>query len=133
MINLTNQFLIISKRKTAIAKFTIINGFGTIFINKKSIVNYFTSIPYSLYSVYNFFKIFQKQNLYSININISGGGQKAQLDTIIYGLAKFLFKLDPILYKNLVYKNFLKRDLRIKERRKYGLKKARKKKQYSKR
>ena len=132
MINLTNQFLIISKRKTAIAKFTIINGFGTIFINKKSIIQYFTSIPYSLYSVYNFFKIFQ-QNLYSINITITGGGQKAQLDTIIYGLAKFLFKLDPIRYKNLVYKNFLKRDLRIKERRKYGFKKARKKKQYSKR
>nr|YP_006639113.1 30S ribosomal protein S9 [Saccharina japonica]YP_009865360.1 30S ribosomal protein S9 [Saccharina latissima]YP_010688175.1 30S ribosomal protein S9 [Saccharina longissima]YP_010863424.1 30S ribosomal protein S9 [Saccharina japonica x Saccharina latissima]YP_011006691.1 30S ribosomal protein S9 [Hedophyllum nigripes]QOV02304.1 30S ribosomal protein S9 [Saccharina sp. ye-B]QWK43022.1 ribosomal protein S9 [Saccharina subsessilis]QWK44015.1 ribosomal protein S9 [Arthrothamnus bifidus]UBI4147 len=71
---------------------------------------------------------------YKIIANVKGGGLTGQADSIRLGIARALCKVDKINFRPILkFEGFLKRDARIKERRKYGLKKARKASQYSKR
>ena len=73
-------------------------------------------------------------NEYSIIANVKGGGLTGQADSIKLGISRALCKIDKVRYRpTLKFEGFLTRDARIKERRKYGLKKARKASQYSKR
>nr|YP_011007395.1 30S ribosomal protein S9 [Sporochnus bolleanus]WAM64824.1 30S ribosomal protein S9 [Sporochnus bolleanus] len=74
------------------------------------------------------------ENKYKIIANVKGGGLTGQADSIKLGIAKALCKVDKLKFRpTLKFEGFLKRDARVKERRKYGLKKARKASQYSKR
>nr|QWK42169.1 ribosomal protein S9 [Pseudochorda nagaii] len=71
---------------------------------------------------------------YKIIANVKGGGLTGQADSIKLGIARALCKVDKLNFRPILkFEGFLKRDARIKERRKYGLKKARKASQYSKR
>nr|WAM64542.1 30S ribosomal protein S9 [Scytosiphon lomentaria] len=71
---------------------------------------------------------------YKIIANVKGGGLTGQADSIRLGIARALCKIDKVNFRPILkFEGFLKRDARIKERRKYGLKKARKASQYSKR
>nr|YP_011007534.1 30S ribosomal protein S9 [Syringoderma abyssicola]WAM64963.1 30S ribosomal protein S9 [Syringoderma abyssicola] len=74
------------------------------------------------------------ENQYNIIATVKGGGLTGQADSIKLGIARALCKINKLNFRSILkYEGFLKRDARVKERRKYGLKKARKASQYSKR
>jgi small subunit ribosomal protein S9 len=133
MNNLTSFYSGIGKRKTAVAKVFLKEGSGTIIVNGKPWEEFFFGIGEEKDLIKNPFISLNLLNQYNVEIKVKGGGINAQFDAIRLGIAKALSVINseyrPILNQNL----FLRRDSRIKERRKYGLKKARKASQYSKR
>ncbi len=118
----------IGKRKTSLAKIYLNKGSNLFFVNKKLIED--KEFILRLSKPLNYIEL---KDLLDIFIFVKGGGISSQIDAIHLALSKALIKLN-INYKSYLKKNkFLKLDTRIKERRKYGLKKARKAPQYSKR
>jgi small subunit ribosomal protein S9 len=123
----------IGKRKTSIAKVQLEKGSGAIVVNKKSFDNFFSGLLDERDKIKTPFILANINNEYDIHVQVSGGGISSQLDAICLAVAKALC-LIKAEYRNILNKNLLlRRDARIKERRKYGLKKARKASQYSKR
>jgi small subunit ribosomal protein S9 len=123
----------LGKRKTSIAKVFLKSGTGKIFINEKHINVFFDSIGDEKEMLKRPLLLLNVQNQFDLSINVKGGGTNSQLDAIILALSKALSLLNSD-YKKILNQNLLlRRDSRIKERRKYGLKKARKASQYSKR
>jgi small subunit ribosomal protein S9 len=123
----------IGKRKTAIAKLDLKIGKGLITVNNKNFKDYFLTIKEEALKLNNCFLLAGLENKYDASIIVSGGGISSQLNAISLALAKAICKID-ISFRPLFSKEeLLSRDSRIKERRKYGLKKARKASQYSKR
>lgn len=123
----------IGKRKTAVAKVFLKEGSGNISINEKSFEDFFAGVKEEREAIKNPFLTVNLLNQYDFTAKVKGGGISAQMDAIRLAIAKAICTINqeyrPLLKKNL----FLRRDSRIKERRKYGLKKARKASQYSKR
>lgn len=123
---------VVGKRKTAIARVWLLPGQGTITINKKPIDQYITR---------EMDKIMIRQPLlltdtlgkYDIYVNVRGGGLTGQADAIRHGVSRALISINPALRPILKKARLLTRDSRIKERKKYGLKSARARYQYSKR
>ncbi|RZL51178.1 MAG: 30S ribosomal protein S9 [Pedobacter sp.] len=122
----------VGKRKTAIAKVRLETGSGKILINGKLAKDYFQSFE-EAQSIRTPLVLTNWTSEVDFQVKVSGGGLSAQLDSVRSAIAKALClqepKTRPVLKKALL----LRRDARIKERRKYGLKKARKASQYSKR
>ena len=135
-MNMLNNFTGIAKRKTSIAKVYLSLGSGEIILNNINIKNLKISnkfIENLKLFIFNIFKINDIIILYDINIKTKGGGISSQLDAINLAISKAISKID-IKYKILLSKkSFLTSDSRIKERKKYGLKKARKAFQFTKR
>jgi small subunit ribosomal protein S9 len=123
----------LGKRKTSIAKVFLKEGSGIIQINKKPIESFFSAIGDEIEIIKTPLILLNLNQKYDINIKVKGGGISGQLAAIQLAISKALstqnLEYRPLLKQNL----FLRRDSRIKERRKYGLKKARKASQYSKR
>jgi small subunit ribosomal protein S9 len=123
----------LGKRKTSVAKVFLREGSGTIMINGKPLEHFFSAIGEECESIKNPFLFLNLNNQYNVDIKVKGGGITSQLDAIKLAISKALCLVNndfrPLLNQEL----FLRRDSRIKERRKYGLKKARKASQYSKR
>jgi small subunit ribosomal protein S9 len=123
----------IGKRKTSVAKVFLQNGSGVIKVNNKSFENFFLGIGEERELVKNPLILVNLNNIYDIEIKVHGGGISSQLDAIRLAISKAICNISAenrqILNQNLL----LRRDSRIKERRKYGLKKARKASQFSKR
>lgn len=119
----------IGRRKEAIARVRIIPASKNSFvINDKNIVDYFKTETLR--------KTVEEalgEKTYSVTVKVNGGGIASQAESVRLGLARALVKENSELRKELKSKGFLKRDPRIKERRKFGLKKARKAAQWSKR
>jgi small subunit ribosomal protein S9 len=123
----------IGKRKTSTAKVFLKSGTGNLFINTKPYKEYFQDINEEANIINFLFFIVNLKNTYDIFIIVKGGGIMSQLNAIKLAVAKAISHIKPI-YKKILNNNLLLRqDSRIKERRKYGLKKARKASQYSKR
>nr|BBH43089.1 ribosomal protein S9 [Spumella sp. NIES-1846] len=122
-----------SKRKSSKIHLYLKQGKGIILINNKSFFTYFNTINTSLKNILLPLKLLKLNNYYDIFINSKGGGINSQINAINLALAKILFKINRL--NRLILKPYLllRSDSRIKERRKYGLKKARKAVQYSKR
>ncbi len=122
----------IGKRKSSLASVKIFNGKGQIFINGKEL----SEIPKILIQksvILSPLTLLNSEQKYDALINVSGGGYSSQLEATLFALSKALSCLSEE-YRDILKKNFfLENDCRIKERRKYGLKKARKAPQYSKR
>lgn len=130
--------LAIGRRKTAVAQVQIQPGTGVFSINNKIFVSsfqetnpYFLMMQEPLITLEEHKKIDSKQ--FDIVIKVHGGGVVGQAQAIQLGLARACCKIDQSWRSNLKPKGFLTRDARAKERRKYGLKKARKAPQFSKR
>lgn len=119
-------------RKTAVAKIFLKPGKGIIRINGKDYKDYFPSF-YHNYKVTEPFNVIEKENQFDANIYVNGGGISSQAEAIRQGIAQALSEMFPQTKSLLREKNLLTRDIRIKERMKYGLKKARKARQYRKR
>ena len=122
------------RRKTSVARVRIIeNGKGAITINKKPLEEYF-GLGTLQYIVKQPLALLGLEEKVDVIVNVKGGGLTGQAGAIRHAIARGLAKLNEESYKPELKKaGFLTRDAREKERKKYGLKKARKAPQYSKR
>lgn len=123
----------LGKRKQAIARVFLIPGNGNLVINKVSGNKYLQYNDTYLNSVWAPLKELSLEKQFDIIVLVKGGGLTGQTDAIQLGVARQLCKLDQNNRVLLKPFGFLTRDSRIKERKKYGLRKARKAPQYSKR
>lgn len=123
---------VVGKRKTAVARVWMVPGQGAITINKKPMDQYITR---------EIDKLLIRQPLvltdslgkFDIFVNVRGGGISGQADAIRHGVSRALISLSPELRPILKKAQLLTRDSRVKERKKYGLRSARARYQYSKR
>lgn len=123
----------IGKRKTSVAKVFLTEGNGTFKINEKDFENFFAGVAEERELLKNPFTFVNLTNKYDVVIKVKGGGISSQMDAIRLAISKAICTIDNE-NRQILNQNFLlRRDSRIKERRKYGLKKARKASQYSKR
>lgn len=123
----------IGRRKEATARVRIAAGEGRFHINGgRTLENYFPNLAVRMV-ILEPLKLAGLDKAYDIHARIEGGGVTGQAGALRHALARALSELDPELRTTLKKAGFLTRDPRIKERRKYGLKKARKAPQYSKR
>lgn len=126
------QYIGTGRRKKAIARVRLVPGTGKVTINKRDIENYFN---------YETLRVIVKEPLvitdtlgqYDVLVNVHGGGYTGQAGAIRHGISRALLQADAELRPILKKAGFLTRDPRMKERKKYGLKKARKASQFSKR
>lgn len=120
------------KRKSSIARVNIIPGTGKISINGKDMNDVYSldTLKAIVLKPFNVTNLIEK---YDVEANVHGGGFVGQAGAISHGIAKALATTDPDVHTTLKRNGLLTRDSRVKERRKYGLKKARKAPQFSKR
>ena len=121
------------RRKTSVARVRLIPGNGQIKINDRIGDDYLNFNPSHLNAVKSPLLTLGLENSYDTIVNVYGGGLTGQADAIKQGSARALCGLSPDNRKPLKTEGHLSRDPRAKERRKYGLKKARKAPQFSKR
>ncbi|MCF6465297.1 30S ribosomal protein S9 [Clostridium sp. Cult2] len=126
------QYIGTGRRKTSVARVRLLPGSGNIIINKRDIEEYFD---------FDTLKVLVKEPLvitdtidkYDVFVNVQGGGFTGQAGAIRHGISRALINSDEELKPVLKKAGFLTRDPRMKERKKYGLKKARRAPQFSKR
>lgn len=123
----------LGRRKAATARARLYKGKGEITINDKPALEYLSGNKSLMAEITDPLALAEKQNEYDVSIRVAGGGLAGQVDAIKLAISKALTTemsdLRPVLKKA----GFLKRDPREKERKKYGLRSARKKEQFSKR
>ncbi len=130
---MANQIMATGRRKKSVARVILRPGSGKFEINKRDIEEYFGGL--------GTLKLISRQPLaltnnldkFDISVNVYGGGITGQAGAIRHGIARALVEYDAGLRKEIKVEGFLTRDSRMKERKKYGLKKARKAPQFSKR
>ena len=127
------QYLGTGRRKKAIARVRLIpEGSGNIVINKKSLDEYF-GLDTLKYIVNQPLELTNSKAKYDVMVNVHGGGFTGQAGAIRHGISRALVLADESTKADLKKAGFLTRDPRAKERKKYGLKKARRAPQFSKR
>jgi small subunit ribosomal protein S9 len=120
------------RRKRAVARVRVRPGAGEITINRRPVAEYFPSEAHQMI-VTEPLRLTNTNEVYDVDASIDGGGVSGQAGALRHGIARALAELDPELRSELKRAGFLTRDAREKESKKYGLKKARKAPQYSKR
>ncbi len=122
----------IGRRKRATAKVRLINGTGIITVNSKPASEYFADAPMLLNDLQGPFKAIE-DNKYDVSVVVDGGGHSGQIDAIKLGISKALVIKNESLKDTLRKAELLGRDPRERERKKFGLKGARKQRQFTKR
>ncbi|AOY59493.1 MULTISPECIES: 30S ribosomal protein S9 [Desulfococcus] len=125
-------FYATGRRKTAVARTWIKPGRGKILINNREIGDYIPTESMRL-TLIQPLNITNNIDSFDINVTVSGGGISGQVGAIRHGLTRALIEMDPDLRPILKKAGFVKRDPRVKERKKYGQKGARARFQFSKR
>lgn len=120
------------RRKTATARVRICRGEGKIIVNKRPFEEYFP-IPLTRQIIVQPLTATETFGKFDVYANIAGGGGTGQAGALRHGIARALVKFNEEFRPELKVGGFLTRDQRMKERKKYGLKKARRKPQFSKR
>jgi small subunit ribosomal protein S9 len=120
------------RRKAAVARVRFRPGTGTVTVNKRPIEDYFPSATHRMI-ITEPLRLVEKEETYDIDATMDGGGVSGQAGALRHGIARALIALEPEDRTPLKRAGFLTRDSREKESKKYGLKKARKAPQYSKR
>ena len=129
-----NYYYGTGKRKSAIARVRLYpGGSGTIVVNGKPFEEAFPWLDWQKRAYQPFERISAASNRFNVVAKITGGGISAWADALRHGIARALLVADPELKKDLRRNGFLTRDSRIKESKKYGLKRARRAPQYTKR
>ena len=123
---------ITGRRKEAVARVRMVAGTGNLDVNGRPFEEYFPTRVHRMVALAPL-KLLGREKDFDIVATVKGGGIAGQAGAIRLGIARSLLELDPELRGQLKAEGFLTRDAREKERRKYGLKKARKAPQYSKR
>ncbi|MDJ1172213.1 30S ribosomal protein S9 [Roseofilum sp. BLCC_M91] len=121
------------RRKSSVARVRLVPGQGELKINGKPGDLYLQFNPQYLGAAKAPLETLGLENDYDVLVNVKGGGLTGQADSIRLGVARALCELDPDNRQPLKIEGYLTRDPRAKERKKYGLRKARKAPQYSKR
>jgi len=120
------------RRKSSTARVHLIPGKGTITVNDRALDKYFGRETARMI-VRQPFAAIDMQDKFDVVVNVSGGGPSGQAGAIRHGITRALLKYDTALRSTLRKAGFVTRDARAVERKKYGLHKARKRPQYSKR
>jgi small subunit ribosomal protein S9 len=130
----TQQTLVqtVGRRKEAIVRVRLVPGSGQYKLNGRTLENYFPNQVHQQ-AINEPFATLEKTEQYDVIARLHGGGISGQAGALRLGIARALIELEPDDRPALKKEGFLTRDSRIKERKKYGLKKARKAPQYSKR
>lgn len=126
------QYAGTGRRKSAVARVRLVPGEGKVVINKREIDNYFGLETLKM-TVREPLKLTETQGRFDVLVNVRGGGCTGQAGAIRHGIARALIKADEQLRASLKRAGYLTRDPRMKERKKYGLKAARRASQFSKR
>ncbi|MBQ8128874.1 MAG: 30S ribosomal protein S9 [Clostridia bacterium] len=126
------QYQAVGRRKKAIARVRLVPGDGKIVINKREIDDYFGLETLKM-TVRQPLVLTSLEGRYDVLVNVHGGGLTGQAGAIRHGISRALVKADPDLRPAVKKAGFLTRDPRMKERKKYGLKAARRAPQFSKR
>jgi small subunit ribosomal protein S9 len=121
------------RRKASIARVRLIPGSGNVVVNNRPADDYFNRIPGYISVLKSPLETLGLEAEYDIFVNAHGGGLTGQADAVKLGVARALCELDPDNRQPLKSEGYLTRDPRCKERKKYGLHKARKAPQFSKR
>jgi small subunit ribosomal protein S9 len=122
----------VGRRKEAVVRVRLVPGTGVFTLNGKSLEQYFPNKVHQQLVREPLLTV-DKPEAYDVIGNLAGGGTSGQAGALRLGIARALIELDPDDRPALKKAGFLTRDARVKERKKYGLKKARKAPQYSKR
>ena len=125
-------FYALGRRKAATARVRLQGGKGNILINGKTAADYLADSDYLLQELKRPFAVIEKDT-FDISAVVSGGGMTGQVDAIRLGIAKALALMNEDLKGTLKRADLLSRDPREKERKKYGFKKSRKQRQFTKR
>lgn len=120
------------RRKRAVARVRLRPGTGKITINGRDVADFFPNATHRMILTEPL-RITDTVETYDVDATLQGGGTSGQAGAVRLGIARSLIELDPELRPSLKKAGFLTRDAREKESKKYGLKKARKAPQYSKR
>jgi len=127
-----SRFLATGKRKRSIARVTLLPGDGKIEVNKRSLEEFFPRPLHQTMATQPLTVSGYEGNV-DVRVRVHGGGISGQAGAVRHGIARALTEIDPELRGDLKRRGYLTRDARVKERRKAGFKKARKKPQFSKR
>lgn len=128
-----DYFYALGRRKSATARVRLKSGKGTVTINGKPAGEYFAGSQNLANELQKPFIALEEENKFDISAVVSGGGHASQADAVRLGIAKALTLLNPDLKGTLKRAELLGRDAREKERKKFGLKGARKQRQFTKR
>jgi small subunit ribosomal protein S9 len=126
------QFNATGKRKTSIARVRMEPGEGKFLVNERALKEYFTRETGEMV-VLQPFDITGTRNRFDVTVNVQGGGMTGQAEAIRHGISKALLLYNQELKDSLKKAGLLTRDSRIKERKKYGKRGARRRPQFSKR
>ena len=128
-----SYFYALGRRKSSTARVRLSKGKGTITVNGKPAAEYFSDSHYLLHELDKPFSALGEENKFDISVKVNGGGHAGQIDAIRLGIAKALVELNEDYKNTLRRAELLGRDPREKERKKFGLKGARKQRQFTKR
>jgi len=126
------RYLATGKRKRSVARVTVLPGSGKIEVNKRPLEEFFPRPLHQTIARQPLATTGYETNV-DVRVRVHGGGVSGQAGAVRHGIARALIEIDPALRGELKRRGFLTRDARVKERRKAGLKKARKRPQFSKR
>jgi len=128
----TTKYYGTGRRKSSVARVYLVPGTGKITINKRDMDDYFGLDTLKLI-VKQPLELTNNTSKFDVLVNVKGGGTTGQAGAIRHGISRALLEADPDLKSALKAEGFLTRDPRMKERKKYGLKAARRAPQFSKR
>lgn len=128
-----SYFYALGRRKSATARVRLQSGKGNVVINGKPAAEYFENSKTLLAELQRPFGVLEIENKFDVSVVVSGGGHAGQADAIRLGIAKSLVLLNEDYKGTLRRADMLGRDPREKERKKFGLKGARKQRQFTKR
>ncbi len=130
----THYHYALGRRKTATARVRLTNGKGEIVINGKSVNDYFSGSKYLQHELLKPFTVLELDpEKFGVSVRLIGGGHSSQVDAIRLGIAKALILVNEDYKGTLKKADLLGRDPRERERKKFGLKSARKQRQFTKR
>lgn len=128
-----SYFYALGRRKSATARVRLSGGKGNITVNDKPASEYFADSKHLLSKLQEPFVALSQDNKHDISAHVDGGGHNGQIEAIRLGIAKALSVMNEELKSTLKRADLLSRDPRDKERKKFGLKGARKQRQFTKR
>jgi small subunit ribosomal protein S9 len=120
------------RRKESVARVRLYDGTGSVVLNGKALDAYFPAMAQRLRALEPL-RVASLEGRYDVHATLHGGGTTGQSDALRLGIARALIAIDPELRPLLKRSGFLRRDARKVERKKYGLRKARRAPQYTKR
>lgn len=128
-----SYFYGLGRRKSATARVRVQNGKGLVTVNNVPVEEYFSESKYLISKINQPFVLLDLNGKFDVSVVVSGGGHDGQAEAIRLGVAKALVELSEDYKSTLKRANLLTRDARERERKKFGLKGARKQRQFTKR